>query len=162
MTTAEIGAGIRRFRTKTLGLGLKAFADRVGISDKTISHYERGYHSPTLFFAETIADTFGCTIDSVIGHEVRKPGAYRITHRDVVLSQDKAQCRTQGEFMRHARETRNLYATELSKLARVSNVILGKWERDMVEPHLATVIPVVDALGISIDEYIGRSGVKRR
>lgn len=62
---------------------------------------------------------------------------------------------TIGEYMTAARENRGLTRPQLARKAGLSSEIVGKYERDEHFPGLANLLSLSDALGISIDEYVG-------
>lgn len=43
-------------------------ADRLGVSQRTVSHYENGTSEPSLQMLCTIADIFSVTTDELLGH----------------------------------------------------------------------------------------------
>jgi transcriptional regulator with XRE-family HTH domain len=62
---------------------------------------------------------------------------------------------TTGEAMRNAREKANYSKKELSQLSGINAYNIGQYELDRVKPRIDTAEMLADALGISIDEYIG-------
>lgn len=71
---------------------------------------------------------------------------------------------TIGEAMRAAREKAGLSINKLSKISGVHAQNIGQYESDKVKPRIDTAEFLADALGISIDEYIGhevKAGVKK-
>ena len=62
---------------------------------------------------------------------------------------------TPGECMKACRIRAGLSVAELSELSAVDAVTIYAWESDRYAPRLSSMILVVDALGISIDEYVG-------
>ena len=71
---------------------------------------------------------------------------------------------TVGEAMRMAREKANYSRKELSKLSGINAYNIGQYELDRNNPRIDVVELLADALGISIDEYIGhevKAGGKR-
>ena len=59
------------------------------------------------------------------------------------------------EAMTKARENKGLTRYMLAKLAKVDKCSLGGYERGENAPGLFNLIALADALGISIDEYVG-------
>lgn len=59
--------------------------------------------------------------------------------------------------MKAAREAAGLSQYELAELSGVNRLAIGQIERGQREygPRLDTAIMLADALGISIDEYVG-------
>lgn len=63
---------------------------------------------------------------------------------------------TQGEYMRRARQQAGMTAPKLAELSGVSKKTIYELELGHVKyGRLDNIISLVDALGISIDEYIG-------
>lgn len=62
---------------------------------------------------------------------------------------------TIGESMRRAREKAEITAVELSKRSGVDAWSIGQFELDRHLPRIDRLELLADALGISIDEYIG-------
>lgn len=61
-----------------------------------------------------------------------------------------------GVSMRDARKKRGFSQRMLSIKSGVSKSLIGSYETDKNEPGIYNLIRLADALGISIDEYIGR------
>ena len=59
------------------------------------------------------------------------------------------------EAMKRARETKGLSCCKLSKIWGVDKCGLLKYEKGENAPGLFNLIALADALGISIDEYVG-------
>jgi transcriptional regulator with XRE-family HTH domain len=62
---------------------------------------------------------------------------------------------TKGEYARRARERKYISIKELSFLSGVPKNTISRVEHDLVDPRLSTVELLAEALGVSIDEYIG-------
>lgn len=64
--------------------------------------------------------------------------------------------------MRKLRQEAGLNIVELANLSTVSHVTITRLELDRGSPNLETIILLADALGLSIDEYVGHvvKGVK--
>ena len=70
---------------------------------------------------------------------------------------------TVGEAMKKAREKANYSRKELSNISGINAKNIGQYELDNNLPRIDIVELLADALGISIDEYIGhevKAGVK--
>lgn len=59
------------------------------------------------------------------------------------------------EAMREAREDAGMTREFLSRIARVPKTTLGSYETGAVTPSLYNIIALADALGLTIDEYVG-------
>lgn len=68
---------------------------------------------------------------------------------------------TVGEAMREARNKAGLSQAELAALTGVSPTTLSNYENDVHLPKLDLVEMLADALGITIDEYVGHSSSGR-
>ena len=70
---------------------------------------------------------------------------------------------TRGETMRMWREKRGLTQPELAKLSGISQVTISALEIGRNSGgNLDTIELLADALGLSIDEYVGHKVVKYR
>ena len=66
-----------------------------------------------------------------------------------------------GEAMRAARKAAGLSQTQLAERSGTNQSIIAHWELGYTMPNLSSAINVCDVLGISIDEYIGRTPRKK-
>ena len=62
---------------------------------------------------------------------------------------------TKGEYARRARERKFISIKELSFISGVPKNTISRVEHDLVDPRLSTIELLAEALGISIDEYVG-------
>lgn len=62
---------------------------------------------------------------------------------------------TMGESMRRARKKRGASMRKLAEMTGYDPSVISQWENDKAVPRLTSVIDVADALGISIDEFVG-------
>lgn len=62
---------------------------------------------------------------------------------------------TKGEYARRARERKYISIKELSSLSGVPKNTISRVEHDLVDPRLSTIELLAEALGVSIDEYVG-------
>ena len=69
---------------------------------------------------------------------------------------------TRGEIMRMWREKRGLTQLELAELSGVTQRTICALEHDRNNGSVTTVELLSDALGLSIDEYVGHKVVKYR
>lgn len=69
---------------------------------------------------------------------------------------------TRGEIMRMWREKRGLSQYELAELSGVTQRTICALEHDRNNGSVTTVELLSDALGLSIDEYVGHKVVKYR
>lgn len=64
---------------------------------------------------------------------------------------------TIGEAMRKARESKGYTRSQLSFKARISWQNIYQWEEGYSFPTIVNLIPIADALNVSLDELVGRS-----
>ena len=62
---------------------------------------------------------------------------------------------TKGEYARRARERKFISIKELSFISGVPKNTISRVEHDLVDPRLSTIELLAEALGVSIDEYVG-------
>ena len=63
------------------------------------------------------------------------------------------------ENLRRLREAAGLTQIELSARVGVTQAALSAWEIGMAMPSLTNTVRLADALGISIDELLGRKAI---
>ena len=63
---------------------------------------------------------------------------------------------TIGESIRKAREDRGYSRQRLAIRSGVSYHAIQRWEQENSNPTVINLIPIADALGISLDELVGR------
>ena len=67
---------------KSMGLTQKQLADKLNVSDKTISHWERDESAPDLSLIPVLAEIFGVTCDELLkGEKSSNSASGEITHR---------------------------------------------------------------------------------
>lgn len=70
---------------------------------------------------------------------------------------------TQGEYMRRARQQAGLTIVQLSELSGVTKKTITDLELGHVSyGRLDNIMLLADALGLSIDEYVGHKVMRRR
>ena len=69
---------------------------------------------------------------------------------------------TRGEHMQAARLRAGLTQRQLAGLAGVERVTLARIERGKHQGHIDTIVFLADALGLTIDEYVGHERGKNR
>ena len=74
MEKKTLGAFLAVLR-KAQGMTQKELAQRVGVSDKTISHWERDESAPDISVLPILADIFGVTVDELLRGEKAPSGA---------------------------------------------------------------------------------------
>ena len=86
----ELGRKIARLR-KRQGLTQQALAERLGVSDKAVSKWERGESVPDISVLKNIADLFGVTVDYLIssGHEDEPDDVIEVVVDEVAIKKKK-------------------------------------------------------------------------
>lgn len=65
-----------------------------------------------------------------------------------------------GEAIRKAREAKGYTIPDLVRKAGVAFQTLHNWEKGISYPNVVYLIPVADALGVTLDELVGRTVAK--
>ena len=63
---------------------------------------------------------------------------------------------TIGQAMRFARKKAKIKQGELAKIIGHGQNAICRWENDKQTPLITAVIDIADALGVTIDELVGR------
>lgn len=63
-----------------------------------------------------------------------------------------------GEFIREQRQLAQLSLREMARMTRISNAYLSQVERGLHEPSVRVLHAVSDALGIPLEDLVGRTG----
>ena len=66
-----------------------------------------------------------------------------------------------GFRIRDIRESRRIYQNTLAKMVGVSRGHINAIEHGRYTPNLTTAIKIADALGITLDELVGRTNNER-
>ena len=66
------GSNLKRMR-KQKRISQQRFAESVGVSQRTVSHYERGESQPTLECLCRIADSLETSVDELLGRTPQQP-----------------------------------------------------------------------------------------
>lgn len=64
-----------------------------------------------------------------------------------------------ASLVKQAREEKGLTQAKLSEAAEVTDETISRLERGAFEPSLTTLIRVADALGLSLDQLVGRDWI---
>lgn len=64
---------------------------------------------------------------------------------------------TIGEAMKKARVAKGYTRSDLARKTGLSYQTLDKWEKGKTYPNVYNLIPIADALNISLDELVGRT-----
>lgn len=76
----NIGENIKN-RRLARGLTSRRTAERLGVAQAMITHWERGHCCPNLYNAWDLADFFGCSIDELVGRKGATPTEREIAKR---------------------------------------------------------------------------------
>lgn len=63
-----------------------------------------------------------------------------------------------GRKVKAARERAGLTQAQLAEAAAITDETISRLERGAFEPALSTMVALADALGVGLDELLGRSG----
>lgn len=63
---------------------------------------------------------------------------------------------TIGQAIRKARKSKKITQEKLAEKTGYCQNVICKWETDKQMPKITSVIDIADALGVSIDELVGR------
>jgi transcriptional regulator with XRE-family HTH domain len=69
---------------------------------------------------------------------------------------------TVSDAARSARKRKGITREHLSKISGVPVAVISRIERGKTNPRLSSVELLADALGLSIDEYVGHSVIKSK
>jgi transcriptional regulator with XRE-family HTH domain len=78
MNVKELGSNIRLLRNN-LGLNQTAFAEKIGITQSTLSSYEKGNATPSLEVLTSIATQFHVSVDWLLGISKSNPSDVKIS-----------------------------------------------------------------------------------
>ena len=129
------GQRIRDLRGRA-GLTQTKLARAIGVSSWTVSAIETGRFAPTMYFCIDLADYLGISIDELLGFE-HKPF-------------------TGAKTPRQYRVDAGLTQKQLAELAQVHARTVSSVENLEHAPTIYTIVQITHALGLGVDEYIGR------
>ena len=64
---------------------------------------------------------------------------------------------TIGEAIKKARVAKRYTKADLARKTGLSYQTLDKWEKGKTYPNVFNLIPIADALGVTLDELVGRT-----
>lgn len=140
MTTGEALRAARTARELTQ----KRLAELAGISAQSLREYEYDKHVPRLSLAIYVADALNLSLNEVF---MGVPAQFK---KRVFNARDLA------DAMYLSRKRRRISLPELAEIAYCSKNTIWRAEQCLSEPQLGTIIPIAAALGMSLDEYVGR------
>lgn len=138
-----IGQSMRKSR-KNAGLTLQKLAFFSNSTTSFLSRLERDMFNPNIKKVIELSDVVGISIDDYIGRKESR----RHLKASVKL--------TIGQSIQRTRESKGVSIDKLAEMTGYEKQELNKWEKDRQSPRLMVVIDIADALGITIDELVGR------
>lgn len=130
-----IGSKIADLR-KELELSQEELAEKLNISQKSISKYERGNRRPSYEVLTAIASLFGVTTDYLLGAE--KGGNTMLGNRITEL-----------------RKNSGMTQEDLGKKLGVVKSTISLWESNSSEPNHAATIALAKLFGVTTDYLLG-------
>ena len=155
MRTVTIGEAMTLCRL-SLRLTPTEIAAKCGVSAGMWRAYEREETAPRLDKAVMIADTLGVSLHELVGSRLGEPRGAKSRYNARHITKTPEECLTAGDWMRWSRESRGITATRLGDISGVTKDSILRIEHGCCGPNITTVRCLADALGITIDEYIGR------
>ena len=67
-----------------------------------------------------------------------------------------------NERIRQLREARGMTQVELAAELCVTKQAVSNWENNNIQPSVETVVALADFFGVSVDDLLGRSSLRRR
>ena len=64
---------------------------------------------------------------------------------------------TIGKAMRKCRRAKRISQKKLSDASGIEISSISRYEREITFPGILSLVALADALGVSLDEYVGRS-----
>lgn len=116
-------------------------------------------HEVTVFY-DQMCGQYVIEIDGErVGRANDVEGVRVVINRNIGMHSEDGQPKQQipiSEAMKKARQRKHMKVEDLATAANVAARSLHAYERGTVMPNVYTVADLASALGISIDEYIGR------
>lgn len=143
----SIGAIIKQKRNE-LNLTQKQLGQTIGVSQNTVSAYERELFYPNVTVLMRLAETFNCTMDELCGRRTRyvKRIVKPIAHPVVNIGESIGQRRKEQHKRRY------VFSEEIG----VNSATLSKWEKNTALPNAQDLIILAYAFNCTIDELCGR------
>ena len=69
---------------------------------------------------------------------------------------------TYGKALKYQREASGLTQTQLAERTGISQESISRWENNLVLPNIDFCIKLADFYGITLDELVGRDGIKNK
>ncbi|PSR36836.1 MAG: hypothetical protein C7B44_06905 [Sulfobacillus thermosulfidooxidans] len=146
------GQRLRALR-KQAGYTQAELAEKVGVSQYTISNYEQESRQPPLELLVQLADVLGTSTDYLLGRvdadESRAAGASSVT-----IPSERWQAF--GPRLKTVREARFLSPEQCALLMGISGDQWRAWEAGDQYPTLAELLQAADTLHVSLDWLLNR------
>lgn len=78
----------------------------------------------------------------------------------VRVTKERSYCKTVGDFIRFARESRGMSRAELAMWTGLDINTITHWESGETSPNATSLIITADVLRISLDKLVGRDLVR--
>lgn len=124
---------------KKLGLSQEELAEKLNISQKSISKYELGNRKPQYKVLVRMAEYFGVTTDYLLG--LAKGGNTML-----------------GKRINELRKSSGMTQEEFGKKLGVIKQTVSSWENDLSEPNHAATIAIAKLFGVTTDYLLGAEG----
>ena len=134
-----LGQAIRDNRVR-LNMTQAELADRIGVSQKVVSKYEKGICRPSIENVAVLAHVFGIAVDDLLG------GSTDIPEREVTFFERLE------HLIRNNGTTPNKLLTDL----RLSRNSLVCWRKRGTIPSAEVVADIAEYFGVSIEYLLGR------
>lgn len=140
MTTGEALRAARKSRKLTQ----RRLSELTGISEVSLRNYEYGKHVPRLSFAIYIADALDMSLQEAFAGV---PAPYK----KQILNESRI-----GISTHSCRRKKHLSMDQLAHKAYCSRETIWRIESGLYDSQIDTLITIASALGVTLDEYIGR------
>lgn len=137
MTKKTIGSFLAALR-RAQGMTQQELADKLNISNKSVSRWERDECAPDLILIPVIADIFGVTSDELLRGERNKPG-----HSGEPGQQDQQAQYDQLNAKKSIKQLRHILDSQLNRFRPVRSILC-------CGTHLSDGLYHENALGCSI------------
>ena len=132
-----IGMRIKQLR-KQHSLSQEEFANKIGVSQTTVTAWETGKAEPASSIIVKIANYFNVTTDFILD--------VKTSELPFVL----------GSKIKQLRRSRNLNQSEFGKILNVSQQAVTAWETNKRIPGADTLLFLANYFNVSVDELLGR------
>ncbi|PSR36835.1 MAG: hypothetical protein C7B44_06900 [Sulfobacillus thermosulfidooxidans] len=147
-----LGQRLRAVR-KQRGYTQAELADKVGVSQFTLSHYENGTRNPPIDVLTQLADALGTSADYLLGREETDEfTAVKTALGTMPIEYGQGL----GARLRTVREARYLSPAQCALLMGIKDDQWRAWEAGDQVPPLAELLQVANLLHASLDWLLGR------